>query len=61
MPLIYGEGKEYAIERLREIINKYSKSKQIIPSNIYPSVDNLSAKCQVKIRFGPTLSLTVRY
>jgi len=25
MPLIYGEGKEHALERLREIINKYSK------------------------------------
>jgi len=33
MPLIYGEGKEHALERLREIVNKHSKGKQIIPSN----------------------------
>jgi hypothetical protein len=38
MPLIYGEGKEHALERLREIINKHSKGKHIIPPNIFPSV-----------------------
>ena len=59
MPLIYGEGKEHAMERLREIINKHSKGKQIIPSNIPPSVNDLSAKWQVRTRFGPTSSLTV--
>jgi hypothetical protein len=59
MPLIYGEGKEHALERLREIINKHSKGKKIIPSNISPSVDDLSAKWQVRTRFGPTSSLTV--
>jgi len=59
MPLIYGEGKEHALERLREIINKHSKGKQIIPSNISPSVDDLSAKGQVRTRFRPTSSLTV--
>jgi hypothetical protein len=60
MPLIYGEGKEHAMERLREIINKHSKGKQIIPSNISPFIDDLSAKWQVRTRFGPTASLTVR-
>ena len=51
MPLIYGEGKEHAMERLREIINKHSKGKQIILSKISPSVDDLSAKGQVRTRF----------
>jgi hypothetical protein len=60
MPLIYGEGKEHAMERLREIINKHSKGKQIIPSNISLFIDDLSAKWQVRTRFGPTVSLTVR-
>lgn len=59
MPLIYGEGREHALERLREIINKHSKGKQIIPSNISPSIDDLSAKWQVRTRFEPTSSLTV--
>lgn len=31
MPLIYGKGKEHAMERLREIIKKYSKGKHLIP------------------------------
>jgi hypothetical protein len=61
MPLIYGEGKEHALERLREIINKHSKGKQIIPFSISPFINNLNAKWQVKTRFGPASSLTVRY
>jgi hypothetical protein len=59
MPLIYGEGKEHAIERLREIINKHSKRTQIIPSSISPSSDDLSTKWQVRTRFGCASSLTV--
>ncbi|KIM99845.1 hypothetical protein OIDMADRAFT_55743 [Oidiodendron maius Zn] len=29
MPLIYGEGKEHAFKRLREVINEYSKASQV--------------------------------
>jgi len=39
MPLIYGEGKEHAFKRLREIINEHSKGKHITLFNISPSVD----------------------
>jgi hypothetical protein len=59
MPLIYGEGKEHAMERLREIINKHSKGKQIVPSSIFPPSDDLSTKWQVRTRLGPNLSLTL--
>jgi Heterokaryon incompatibility protein (HET) len=60
MPLIYGEGKEHAMERLQDIINKDSKSNQIVPPNAPTSIDDLRAKSQVRTRFGPTTSLTVR-
>jgi hypothetical protein len=60
MPLIYGEGKDHAFKRLREIINEYSKGKQIISFNISPSVDT-SANWQARTRFGPTSSFTIHY
>jgi hypothetical protein len=42
MPLIYGEGKEHAFKRLREVINEYSKGKQTISDKNCPSID---ARC----------------
>ena len=58
MPLIYGEGKEHAFKRLREVINEHSKGKQAISDNICPSID-ASAKQQPRTRFGSTSSFTV--
>jgi hypothetical protein len=59
MPLIYGEGKGHALERLREIINKSSKGEHIVLFNLSPSVDKTRAKWQGRTRFGPTSSFTV--
>jgi hypothetical protein len=51
MPLIYGEGKEHAFKRLREVINVYSRGKETIPFEVVLPFINAGANWQARARF----------